>query len=147
MTTAPSQQPPEQGRLWHHARDLGDNPGVINRELSKRLAAGRDRRLTQLADAATRWGGHVPDDPGITELADLLETAAADTPAPPARPGDPGHAAKALLAGAVENLRAAARLGGHLPAVTLWHLQRAIDQEHTAHQQNTVPAQRRRHRQ
>ncbi|MFF1265969.1 hypothetical protein ACFVZE_09090 [Streptomyces anulatus] len=32
-------------------------------------------------------------------------------------------------------LRAAARLGGLLPAVTLWHLQRAIDQEHTAHQQ------------
>ncbi|MFL0028343.1 hypothetical protein ACJBCE_36055 [Streptomyces sp. NBUL23] len=141
MTPSPAQQPPQQGRLWHHARDLGDNPGVINRELSKRLAAGRDRRLTQLADAATRWGGHVPDDPGITELADLLETAAADTPAPPARPGAPGHPAKALLAGAVENLRAAARLGGLLPAVTLWHLQRAIDQEHTAHQQ-TVPAQR-----
>ncbi|MFI1530347.1 hypothetical protein [Streptomyces griseus] len=141
MTTYPAQQPPEQGRLWHHARDLGDNPGVINRELSKRLAACRDRRLTQLADAATRWGGHVPDDPGITELADLLETAAADTPA---RPGAPGHPAKALLAGAVENLRAAARLGGHLPAVTLWHLQRAIDQEHTAHQQ-TIPAQRQGH--
>ncbi|CAM5568096.1 hypothetical protein SGRI78S_06611 [Streptomyces griseus subsp. griseus] len=64
---------------------------MINRELSKRLAAGRDRRLTQLADAATRWGGHVPEDPGITELADLLETAAADVPAPP---GDPGHTAR-----------------------------------------------------
>ncbi|MFF8472008.1 hypothetical protein [Streptomyces griseus] len=150
MTTAPAQQPPEQRWLWHHARDLGDNPGVINRELSKRLAAGRDRRLTQLADAAARWGGQVPEDPGITELADLLETAAADVPARPgdpghtARPDDPGHAAKVLLAGAVENLRAAARLGGHLPAVTLWHLQRAIDQEHTAHQQ-TIPAQRQGH--
>ncbi|MBT2896842.1 hypothetical protein [Streptomyces sp. McG3] len=32
-------------------------------------------------------------------------------------------------------LRAARRLGGLLPAVTLWHLQRAIDQEHAAHQQ------------
>ncbi|MFE3676104.1 hypothetical protein [Streptomyces griseus] len=148
MTTAPAQLPQEQGWLWHHARDLGDNPGVINRELSKRLAAGRDRRLTQLADAATRWGGHVPEDPGITELADLLETAATPgNPAPPARPGapgDPGHHARTLLAGAVENLRAAARLGGHLPAVTLWHLQRAIDQEHTAHQQ-TIPAQRQEH--
>ncbi|MFH8873613.1 hypothetical protein [Streptomyces griseus] len=119
---------------------------MINRELSSRLAAGRDRRVTHLAEAAARWGGHVPEDPGITELANLLETAAADTPAPPARPGDPGHAAKAFLAGAVENLRAAARLGGLLPAVTLWHLQRAIDQEHTAHQQNTVPAQRRERR-
>ncbi|MET9707742.1 hypothetical protein [Streptomyces griseus] len=130
---------------------------MINRELSSRLAAGRDRRLTQLAEAAARWGGHVPEDPGVTELADLLETAAADIPAPPgdrghparpgdrghpARPGDPGHTARTLLAGAVESLRAAARLGGLLPAVTLWHLQRAIDQEHTAHQQHTVPAQR-----
>ncbi|MGW6289851.1 hypothetical protein [Streptomyces sp. NPDC055107] len=138
MTTAPAQQPPEQGRLWHHARDLGDNAGVINRELSSRLAAGRDRRLTQLADAAARWGGHVPEDPGITELADLLETAATNAPD---HPGSPGHTPRALLAAAVENLRAAARLGGLLPAATLWHLQRAINQEHTAHQQNTVPAQ------
>ncbi|MFI9019034.1 hypothetical protein ACIGZI_33915 [Streptomyces griseus] len=114
---------------------------MINRELSSRLAAGRDRRVTQLADAAARWGGHVPEDPGITELADLLETAAADIPAPPGTPDDPGHPVKALLDTAVENLRAAARLGGLLPAVTLWHLQRAVDQEHTAHQQ-TVPAQR-----
>ncbi|MFJ8255540.1 hypothetical protein [Streptomyces sp. NPDC094466] len=114
---------------------------MINRELSSRLAAGHRRRVTQLAEAAARWGGHVPDDPGITELADLLETAA-NAPAPP---GDPGHTARALLAGAVENLRAAARLGGLLPAITLWHLQRAIDQEHTAHQQHTVPAQRKAH--
>ncbi|WP_331762876.1 hypothetical protein [Streptomyces anulatus] len=137
MTTDPAaQQPLLQRRLWHHARDLGDNAGVINRELSSRLAAGRGRRVTQLAEAAARWGGHVPEDPGITELADLLETAAT--------PGNPGHPASTLLAGAVENLRAAARLGGHLPAVTLWHLQRAIDQERTAHQQ-TVPAQRQGH--
>ncbi|MFJ8255619.1 hypothetical protein [Streptomyces sp. NPDC094466] len=108
---------------------------MINRELSSRLAAGRGRRVTQLAEAVTRWGGQVPEDPGITELADLLETAATNAP------DHPGHTAKTLLAGAVENLRAAARLGGLLPAVTLWHLQRAIDQEHTAHQ-NTVPAQR-----
>ncbi|MFJ1789696.1 hypothetical protein ACIOML_35990 [Streptomyces anulatus] len=111
---------------------------MINREISSRLAAGHGRRVTQLADAAARWGGHVPDDPGITELADLLEAATRV----PDRPGGPGHTTRALLAGAVEDLRAAARLGGLLPAVTLWHLQRAIDQEHTAHQQHTVPAQR-----
>lgn len=115
---------------------------MINRELSSRLAAGHGRRVTQLAEAAARWGGHVPDDPGITELADLLETAAGV----PDRPGDPGNTAGAFLAGAVEDLRAAARLGGFLPAVTLWHLQRAIDQEHTAHQQHTLPAQRQEHR-
>ncbi|MFJ9113583.1 hypothetical protein [Streptomyces sp. NPDC102283] len=114
---------------------------MINRELSSRLAAGHGRRVTHLAEAAARWGGHVPDDPGITELADLLETAATNTPD---HPGTPGHTTRTLLAGAVENLRAAARLGGLLPAVTLWHLQRAIDQEHTAHQQ-TVPAQRQEH--
>ncbi|MFI5654878.1 hypothetical protein ACIA71_27070 [Streptomyces anulatus] len=114
---------------------------MINREISSRLAAGHGRRVAQLAEAAARWGGHVPDDPGITELADLLETAAN---AAPDRPGGPGHTARALLAGAVEDLRAAARLGGLLPAVTLWHLQRAIDQEQTAHQQ-AVPAQRQGH--
>ncbi|MFD7417883.1 hypothetical protein [Kitasatospora purpeofusca] len=115
---------------------------MINREISSRLAAAHGRRVTQLADAAARWGGHVPEDPGITELADLLETAATNAPD---RPGDSGHTTRALLAGAVEDLRAAARLGGLLPAVTLWHLQRAIDQEHTAHQ-HTVPAQRQEHR-
>ncbi|MGW5925958.1 hypothetical protein ACWF2L_06875 [Streptomyces anulatus] len=111
---------------------------MINRDISSRLAAGHGRRVTQLAEAAARWGGHVPDDPGITELADLLEAAARV----PDRPGGPGHTTRALLAGAVEDQRAAARLGGLLPAVTLWHLQRAIDQEHTAHQQHTVPAPR-----
>ncbi|MFJ7063486.1 hypothetical protein ACIQVA_39545 [Streptomyces microflavus] len=105
---------------------------MINRKISSRLAAGHGRRVTQLADAAARWGGHVPDDPGITELADLLEAAATNAAD---HPGGPGHTTRALLAGAVENLRAAARLGGLLPAVTLWHLQRAIDQEHAAHHQ------------
>ncbi|MFI1250292.1 hypothetical protein ACH4TY_26860 [Streptomyces anulatus] len=62
---------------------------MINRELSSRLAAGRGRRVTQLAEAATRWGGHVPDDPGITELADLLETAATNTPTTLAAPDTP----------------------------------------------------------
>ncbi|MEV3898359.1 hypothetical protein [Streptomyces anulatus] len=62
---------------------------MINREISSRLAAGHGRRVTQLADAAARWGGHVPHDPGITELADLLETAATNAPDHPA---DPGHA-------------------------------------------------------
>ncbi|MBQ1111123.1 hypothetical protein [Streptomyces sp. 404i] len=116
---------------------------MINRDISSRLAAGHGRRVTQLAGAAARWGGQVPDDPGITELADLLEAAATNAPD---RPGGPGHTTRALLAGAVEDLRAAARLGGLLPAVTLWHLQRAIDQEHTAHQQHTAPAQRQEHR-
>ncbi|MCX4679190.1 hypothetical protein OG413_28465 [Streptomyces sp. NBC_01433] len=73
----------------------------------------------------------MPEDPGIAELADLLEAAAADVPA---RTGESGNAARTLLAAAVEDLRAAARLGGLLPAVTLWHLHRARDQERAAHQ-------------
>ncbi|MFE1820512.1 hypothetical protein ACFW9S_16055 [Streptomyces anulatus] len=142
ITPSPARLPLPHRLLWHRASDPGDDARVINREISSRLAAGHGRRVTQLADAAARWGGHVPEDPGITELADLLETAATNAPD---RPGDSGHTTRALLAGAVEDLRAAARLGGLLPAVTLWHLQRAIDQEHTAHQ-HTVPAQRQEHR-
>ncbi len=59
---------------------------MINREISLRLAAGRGRRVTQLAEAATRWGEHVPDDPAITELADLLEAAATNAPDHPGVP-------------------------------------------------------------
>ncbi|MFJ1788282.1 hypothetical protein ACIOML_28755 [Streptomyces anulatus] len=56
-----------------------------------------------MGDAAARRGGQVPDDPGITELADLLEAAATNAPG---HPGAPGHSPRTLLAGAVEDLRA-----------------------------------------
>ncbi|MGX1887121.1 hypothetical protein [Streptomyces sp. NPDC055287] len=36
------------------------------------------------------------------------------------------------LTAVVEDLRAAARLGGLLPVVTLWHLHRAVEQERAA---------------
>lgn len=42
-------------------------------------------------------------------------------------PEDPG-----IAAGALGHLRAAARLGGLLPAVTLWHLHRAVRREQAA---------------
>ncbi|MFD9425370.1 MULTISPECIES: hypothetical protein [unclassified Streptomyces] len=87
--------------------------------------------MAQLGDAVAGWGRAVPEDPGIAELADLLEEAAADVAV---RAGEPGHAAKVLLTGAVQNLRAAARLGGLLPAVILWHLHRATEQESAARQ-------------
>ncbi|WP_234345510.1 hypothetical protein [Streptomyces griseus] len=65
---------------------------MINRELSSRLAAGRGRRVTQLAEAAARWGGHVPEDPGITELADLLETAPGSEDTSPQSPSGTSNA-------------------------------------------------------
>ncbi|MEU8679578.1 hypothetical protein [Streptomyces sp. NPDC048560] len=66
------------------------------------------------------WGGQVPEDPGGAELADLLDGVAATL-----------HDAtrsdiRAELAVAVSHLRAADRLGGLLPAVTLWHLRQAL---------------------
>ncbi|MEE1736223.1 hypothetical protein PUR49_06850 [Streptomyces sp. BE147] len=97
------------------------------------VEAGRvhESCVAQLGDAAAGWGGEVPEDPGIAELADLFEAVVADVPA---RTGEPGNVARTSLAGAVEDLRAAARLGGLLPAVTLWHLHRAMEQERAAHQ-------------
>ncbi|MFD9425661.1 MULTISPECIES: hypothetical protein [unclassified Streptomyces] len=104
---------------------------MINGNVSLCLAAGRGRRVAQLGDAAAEWGRQVPEDPGITELADLFEAAAS---AVPARPGGPGNVDRAFLAGVVEDLRAAARLGGLLPAVTVWHLHRAMEQERALRQ-------------
>ncbi|MCX4967388.1 hypothetical protein OHA98_22005 [Streptomyces sp. NBC_00654] len=49
---------------------------MINGEFSSRLAGARGRLVVRLGDAAARWGGPVPEDPGIAELADLLEEAA-----------------------------------------------------------------------
>ncbi|MFC8863251.1 hypothetical protein BCL80_11559 [Streptomyces avidinii] len=92
---------------------------MIIGDLSARLADARARVIIELSRAVTDWGGQVPEDPGVAELAVLLEDAAANL-----------HTITSFtrteLAGAVAHLRAADRLGGLLPAVTLWHLGQAL---------------------
>lgn len=106
-----------------------DDVPVINWDASSRALAARRRwRVAQLSDAATQWGKKVPEDPGITELADLLEEVADVL----AHPDEPRRTVRAELTAAVEDLRAAARLGGLLPVVTLWHLHRAVQEERAA---------------
>ncbi|MFI5740952.1 hypothetical protein ACIA9I_21600 [Streptomyces anulatus] len=98
---------------------------MIIGDLSERLAAPRGRLITELSLAVTRWGGQVPEDPGVAELADLLEDAAATLH------GTTRSDALTELGFTVAHLRAADRLGGLLPAVTLWHLRQALQRAAT----------------
>ncbi|WP_202419529.1 hypothetical protein [Streptomyces sp. YIM 132580] len=97
---------------------------MINGDLSARLADARGRLINELSSAVTDWGGQVPEDPGVAELAVLLEDVAAC-------PHTITSSTRAELAGAVGHLRAADRLGGLLPAVTLWHLGQALQRAAT----------------
>lgn len=97
---------------------------MINGDLSARLADARGRLINELSRAVTDWGGQVPEDPGVAELAVLLEDAAANL-------HTITSSTRAELAGAVGHLRAADRLGGLLPAVTLWHLRQALQRAAT----------------
>ncbi|MFF3787186.1 hypothetical protein [Streptomyces sp. NPDC001933] len=99
---------------------------MINEDLSLRLAGARGRIIIKLSGAAARWGGVVPDDPGIAELADLLEQAAGTFH------DETASRAKAELVSGVAHLRAADRLGGLLPAVTLWHLNQTLQRTDAA---------------
>ncbi|CAM5671303.1 hypothetical protein [Streptomyces atroolivaceus] len=98
---------------------------MINGDLSARLAGARGRLIIELSCAVTGWGGQVPEDSGVAELADLLDGAAANLH-DVTRSGT-----RAELALAVGHLRAADRLGGLLPAVTLWHLRQALQRAAT----------------
>lgn len=98
--------------------------------LSARCSPARARAVEDLADVAAKWGCDVPDDPGITELADQLAHVAGDLP----EDFVAGAEAATRLEAAVEHLRAAARLGGLLPAVVLHHLRLALQCERSARQ-------------
>ncbi|WP_180288771.1 hypothetical protein [Streptomyces sp. ScaeMP-e48] len=98
---------------------------MIIGDLSARLADARARVIIELSRAVTDWGGRVPEDPGVAELAVLLEDAAANLH------HVTSSSTRAELAGAVGHLRAADRLGGLLPAVTLWHLGQALQRAAT----------------
>ncbi len=80
-----------------------------------------------LEAAVQWWGAEVPEDPGAGELAQLLdenvERLSGD------RSTEQARSAAELLAQAAEALRAVARLGGLLPAISLWHLRTALRQE------------------
>jgi hypothetical protein len=84
--------------------------------------------MEELTDAVAEWGADVPDDPGLTELADLLAEAAGRLP----DDLDAHETATAHLLEAAGSLRAADRLGSLLPAVACAHLRRALQQERSA---------------
>ncbi|SCK56072.1 hypothetical protein YUYDRAFT_07439 [Streptomyces sp. ScaeMP-e48] len=109
----------------HRAPDMREDAPVIIGDLSARLADARARVIIELSRAVTDWGGRVPEDPGVAELAVLLEDAAANLH------HVTSSSTRAELAGAVGHLRAADRLGGLLPAVTLWHLGQALQRAAT----------------
>ncbi len=86
-----------------------------------------------LEAAVQWWGAEAPEDPGAGELAQLLdeivERLTGDRSTKQAR-----STAK-LLAQAAEAMRAVARLGGLLPAISLWHLRTALRHEAVARDQ------------
>ncbi|GHG14051.1 hypothetical protein ACFFSH_31300 [Streptomyces filamentosus] len=96
--------------------------------LINRHAFARARLIEDLAGAAAKWGYEVPEDPGVTELADGLAQALDRLQADP-----DGHVeAASHLGTAVEHLKAVARLGGLLPLVVGHHLRRALQHEQSA---------------
>lgn len=103
--------------------------------LTTRCSPARCRAVEELAEATAKWGSAVPDDPGITEIADQLAYVAGHLPE------DLINRAEAAtdLEAAVEHLRAAARLGGLLPVVTLYHLRVALQCERSARQGQDRP--------
>ena len=98
--------------------------------LPARCSSARARAVEELADAAAKWGCDVPDDPGVTELADQLAHVAGHLPEDFTARAE----AATRLEAAVEHLRAAARLGGLLPLVILHHLRLALQCERSARQ-------------
>ncbi|MER6116203.1 hypothetical protein [Streptomyces sp. NPDC001743] len=90
----------------------------------------RDAAVAVLGEAAQWWGCDVPDDPGTSELAalldELVERLCAD------RRDERLREAAADLAEVAEALGAASRLGGLLPVISLWHLRTAVEKEEQA---------------
>ncbi|MFF8535801.1 hypothetical protein ACF07B_28270 [Streptomyces sp. NPDC015532] len=80
-----------------------------------------------LEAAVQWWGAEVPEDPGAGELAQLLDEIVERLSGD--RSTEQARSAAELLAQAAEALRAVARLGGLLPAISLWHLRTALRQE------------------
>ncbi|GGQ88371.1 hypothetical protein GCM10010250_69110 [Streptomyces althioticus] len=98
---------------------------VTHRDVGTRLPL--DRTDAALEAAVRRWGADVPEDPGAGELAELLDGIVGRLRGD--GNAEQSQSAAELLAQAAEALRAVARLGSLLPAISLWHLQTALRQE------------------
>jgi hypothetical protein len=83
-----------------------------------------------LEAAVRRWGADAPEDPGAGELAELLDEIVVRLHGD--RNNEHSQSAAGLLAQAAEALRSVARLGNLLPAISLWHLRTALQQEAVA---------------
>ncbi|MFI1189689.1 hypothetical protein [Streptomyces californicus] len=91
---------------------------------------GRDDALAALGEAARGWGCDVPEDPGAGELAELLEGLVGQLRAD--QLDERARSAAEAIAKVAEALGAVSRLGGLLPAVSLWHLRAAMEREQQA---------------
>lgn len=97
---------------------------------SPRPLLRRDGALAALGAAAQWWGCDVPEDPGCGELAELVDALAGRLRAD--QRDERSRSAAEAMAEAAEALGAASRLGGLLPAVSLWHLRAAVEKEQKA---------------
>ncbi|MEU0213925.1 hypothetical protein ABZ281_02000 [Streptomyces sp. NPDC006265] len=102
-------------------------------DVETRPPLDRTNAFTALEVALQWWGADVPEDPGAGELAHLLDEIVDRLRED--RKSERSRAAAELLVQATEALRAVARLGSLLPAISLWHLRTALRQETTARSQ------------
>jgi len=90
----------------------------------------RDGVIAVLGEAIQWWGCDVPEDPGVSELAglvdELVERLRTD------RRDERLRSAAVDLAEVAEALGAVSRLGGLLPVISLWHLRTAVEKEKQA---------------
>ncbi|MCG7523982.1 hypothetical protein MHW47_05940 [Streptomyces sp. OfavH-34-F] len=90
----------------------------------------RDDALAALEEAARWWGCDVPEDPGAGELAELVQELVGRLRAD--QLDERSLSAAREMAKVAAALGAVSRLGGLLPAVSLWHLRAAVEKEQQA---------------
>ncbi|MCX4791918.1 hypothetical protein OG369_39355 [Streptomyces sp. NBC_01221] len=109
---------------------------VTHGDVTTRPPLDRADAFTALETAVQWWGADVPDDPGVGELAQLLDEIVERLRG---NQGDErSRKAAGPLAEVAEALRAVARLGTLLPVVSLWHLRTALQQEAVARRHLTT---------
>ncbi|MFD7924011.1 hypothetical protein ACFV3R_33000 [Streptomyces sp. NPDC059740] len=103
---------------------------VMHGDVGTRPPLDRTEAFTALEAAVQWWGADVPEDPGAGELAQLLDEVVERLRG--GRSNEESQSAAELLVQAAEALRAVARLGSLLPAISLWHLRTALRHEAVA---------------